>query len=98
MMIQAPIEAQILQNPDWDLPFEIMCYASDYAVGEVLGQRIEKQPTVICYASKTLAEAPINYTTAKKELLLVVYALEKLWPYILGSKIIDSMQFVHEFK
>ena len=52
--------------------------ASNYAMGEVLGQRIEKQPTVICYASKTLAEAQINCTTMKKELLLVVYALEKL--------------------
>ena len=42
----------------------------------------------ICYASKTLVEAQINYTTTEKELLEVVYALEKFRPYILGSKII----------
>ena len=38
MLKQALIEASILQSPNWDLPFEIMCDASDYAVGAVLGQ------------------------------------------------------------
>ena len=81
-------QAPILQSPNWDLPFEIMCDTSDYAVGAVLGQRLDKKPTAICYASKTLVEAQINYTTTEKELLAVVYALEKFWSYILGSKII----------
>ena len=62
--------------------------ASDYAVGAVLGERLDKNPTAICYASKTLIEAQIIYTTTEKELLAVVYALEKFRPYILGSKII----------
>ena len=82
------IEAPILQSPNWDLPFEIMCGASDYAVGAVLGQQIEKKPTAIWYVSKTLAEAQMNYTTTENELLAVVYALEKFRPYILGSKIV----------
>ena len=85
---QAFVEAHILQSPNWDLPFEIMCDASDFAVGAVLGQRIDKKPTAICYASKTLADAQLNYTTTEKELLAVVFALEKFRPYILGSKII----------
>ena len=85
---QALIEAPIIQSPNWDLPFEIMCDASDYAVGAVSGQRLDKKLTAICYASKTLIEAQINYTTTEKELLAVVYALEKFRPYILGSKII----------
>ena len=88
MLKQALIEAPILQSPNWDLPFEIMCDASDYAVGAVLGQQLDKKPTAICYASKTLIEAQINYTTTEKELLAVVYALEKFRPYILGIKII----------
>ena len=51
------IKALILQSPNWDLPFEIMCHASNYAVGAVLGQRIEKKSNTIWYTSKTLAEA-----------------------------------------
>ena len=76
MLKLALIEAPILQSPNWDLPFEIMCDASDYAVGAVLEQRIDKKPTAIWYASKALAEAQMNYTTMEKELFVVVYALE----------------------
>ena len=53
-----------------------------------MGQRIDKKLTAICYASKTLADAQLNYTTTEKELLAVVFALEKFRLYILGSKII----------
>ena len=88
MLKQALIEAPILQSLNWDLPFEIMCDASDYAVGAVLGQPLDKKPTTLFYASKTLVEAQINYTSMEKELLTMVYALEKFRPYIFGSKII----------
>ena len=88
MLKFALIEAQILQSPNRDLPFEIMCDASAYAVGAVLGQHREKKSTAIWYASKTLAEAQMNHTTTEKELLALVYALEKFRPYILGSKIV----------
>ena len=88
MLKLALIEAPILQSPNWDLPFEIMCDASDYAIRAVLGQRIDKKPTAIWYTSKTLTEAQMNYMTTEKELLAVVYALEKFKPYILGSKIV----------
>ena len=82
------VEAPILQSPDWSLPFEIMCDASDYAIGAVLGQRVGKKPVVIYYASKTLSDAQLNYTTTEKELLAIVYALDKFRSYICGSKVI----------
>ena len=88
MMKQTLIEEPILQSPNWDLPFKITWDASDYAVRAVLGQRIVKKPTTIYYASKTLAEAQIKYSTTENELLTMVYSLEKFRPYILGSKII----------
>ena len=82
------MEAPILQSPNWDLPFEIMCDASNFVVGAVLGQRIGKKLTSICYVSKTLADTQLNYMTTEKELLAVNFSLEKFRPYVLGSKII----------
>ncbi|GJT24911.1 reverse transcriptase domain-containing protein [Tanacetum coccineum] len=82
-------QAPILVAPDWDLPFEIMCDASDFAVGAVLGQRKTKHFQPIHYASKTYDEAhrlQATYTTTEKELLAVVYAFEKFWPYLVLSK------------
>ncbi|CAN0881463.1 Retrovirus-related Pol polyprotein from transposon 17.6 [Linum grandiflorum] len=69
--------APILTSPDWSLPFEIMCDASDYAVGAVLGQRRGTRFHPIYYASKSLNEAQRNYTTTEKELLAVVFAFDK---------------------
>jgi ribonuclease HI len=65
-----------------------MCDASDYAVGAVLGQRKEGRVHTIYYASKTLNGAQLNYTTTEKELLAVVFALEKFRSYIVNSKVI----------
>ena len=48
------VSAPILVVPDWSLPFEMMCDASDYALGVVLGQRKNKIFHSIYYASKTL--------------------------------------------
>ncbi|GJT68455.1 reverse transcriptase domain-containing protein [Tanacetum coccineum] len=81
-------EAPILVSPDWDLSFELMCDASDYAIGDVLGQRKDKYFRPIHYASKTLSDAQINYTVTEKELLVVVYAFEKFWSYLVLSKTI----------
>jgi hypothetical protein len=85
---QALISAPIMQTPDWNEPFEIMCDASDYAVGAVLGQRKDKKLHVIYYASRTLDEAQMNYATTEKELLAVVFALDKFRSYLVGAKII----------
>ncbi|XP_058741312.1 uncharacterized protein LOC131613680 [Vicia villosa] len=63
------VSAPIVVAPDWSLPFEIMCDASDIAVGAVLGQRREKLLHVIYYASHVLNHAQINYATTEKELL-----------------------------
>ena len=85
---KALISAPIIQPPDWKLPFEIMYNASDYAVGAVLGQCRDKQHYAISYASKTLTEPQLNYTTTEKELLAVVFAMDKFRSYLVGAKVI----------
>ncbi|CAN6725367.1 unnamed protein product [Malus baccata var. baccata] len=80
--------APIIVPPDWSLPFELMCDASDYALGAVLGQRKDKRPHVIYYASRTLNDEQLNYSTTEKELLAVVFALDKFRSYLIGTKVI----------
>jgi hypothetical protein len=54
---KALISVLIIQPPDWSMPFEIMCDASDYGVGAVLSQTKDKKHHAIAYASKTLIGA-----------------------------------------
>ena len=77
-----------MQAPDWSLPFEIICDASDYDVRAILGQTKKKKPHVIYYASRTLNSAQMNYITTEKELLAVVFALDKFRSYLIGTFIV----------
>ena len=65
-----------------------MCDASDYVVGAILGQRVNKKLNVIHYASKTLDNSHQNYATTEKEFLAVVFACDKFRSYIVDSKVI----------
>jgi hypothetical protein len=85
---KALVSAPIIQPPDWSLPFEIVCDASDYVVGAVLGQTKDKKYHVIAYASKTLTGPQFNYATTEKELLAVVFAIDKFGSYLVGAKVI----------
>ena len=80
------VEAPIMVKPDWNREFEIMCDASDFAMGAVLGQKAEKVFKAIYYASKTFNEAQENYSITEKEMLTIVFACEKFRPYILMSQ------------
>jgi hypothetical protein len=84
---KALVFAPVIQPPSWHLPFEIICDASDYAVGAVLGQSKDKKHYAIFYASKTLTGPKLNYAATEKE-LLVVFAIEKFRSYLVGAKVI----------
>ena len=75
-------------TPDWNNELEIMCDASDYAMGAVLRKRTEKIFKAIYYVSKTFNEAQENYSTIEKEMLAMVFSCEKFRPYILGSHVV----------
>ena len=82
------VSAPIGVAPDWSFPFELMCDASNFAIGAVLGQKREKIFQVIYYASRTLNDAQLNYATTEKELLAIVFAFEKFRPYLIGNKVV----------
>ena len=82
------VSAPIIVTPYWDLPFELMCNASDYAIGAVLGQKKDRVFYAIYYARRTLNEAQLNYATLEKELLAIMFALHKFGPYLIRNKLI----------
>nr|GEU92947.1 reverse transcriptase domain-containing protein [Tanacetum cinerariifolium] len=88
------IEAPILIAPDWDMPFELMCDASDFAIGAILGQRQEKHFRPIQHASKIMTKAESNYTTTEKEMLAMVYAFEKFRSYLIKN---NSIVYTNHF-
>ena len=65
-----------------------MCDASDYAITVVLGKTKDKKHHEIAYAGKTLTGTQLNYATTKKELLAVVFAVDKFKSYLVGAKVI----------
>ena len=82
------VSTPIVVAPDWDLLFELMCDASDYAIGAVLGQKRDRIFQVIHYASRTLNDAQLNYATTENELLAIVFTFDKFRPYLIGNKVI----------
>ncbi|GKE98861.1 reverse transcriptase domain-containing protein [Tanacetum coccineum] len=93
--------ALVIVSPNWNLPFELMCDASDFAVGAVLGQKDGKNFHPICFASKTLNPAQQKYTITEKELMAVVFAFDKFRSYLILSKTIvhtDHSALKHLFK
>ncbi|XP_070022335.1 uncharacterized protein [Nicotiana sylvestris] len=76
----------IITTPNWSIPLELMRDASDVAVGAVLGKRVNKMFHPVYYARKTMNDAQVNYTVTEKELLAIVFAMEKFRPYLMGAK------------
>jgi len=80
------VSTLIISAPDWIKPFKIMCDASSFAIGIVLGQHIDNKQHIIYYSSKNLNDVQLNCTMTEKEFLVVVFALEKFRLYLLGQK------------
>ncbi|GJT58018.1 reverse transcriptase domain-containing protein [Tanacetum coccineum] len=93
--------APVIVSLNWNLSFELMCDASDFAVGVVLGQKDVKNFHPINFVSKTLNLAQQKYTVTKKELMPVVFAFDKFRSYLILSKTIvhtDHSALKHLFK
>jgi hypothetical protein len=57
-------------------------------VGAVLGKTKDKKHHAIAYDSKTFTWSQLNYATTEKELLAIVYAIDKFRSYLVGAKAI----------
>ncbi|GJZ95944.1 reverse transcriptase domain-containing protein [Tanacetum coccineum] len=93
--------APMIVSPNWNLSFELVCDASDFAVGAVLGKKDGKNFHPIYFASKTLNLAQQKYTVTEKELMAVVFAFDKFRSYLILSKTIvhtDHSALKHLFK
>lgn len=88
LLKKALITTQIVKTHDWKKPFELMCDASDFSIGDMLSQRHNTVFDTIYYASRTLVEAQVNYTTIEKKLLVVVFAFDKFRSYLVRTKAI----------
>jgi hypothetical protein len=77
----------IIRGPNHTLPFHISTYASDTAIGGVLGQKQDQQSYAIYFVGKNLSLAELNYIVIEKELLAVVHAINKFLHYITGYKV-----------
>lgn len=85
---KALILTSIMQSPNWNLLFQIMCDTNDYVIGIILRQRRDNKPYTNYYANHTLDETHINYGTPEKELLVVVFTFNKFQSYSIGFKLI----------
>lgn len=83
---QALVEAPILRTPDFNLPFTIQCDASDTGVGGVLTQEVEGEEVVIAFCSRSLSKAERNYCVTQRELLALLFCIEKFRPYVEGTR------------
>ncbi|GJR78228.1 reverse transcriptase domain-containing protein [Tanacetum coccineum] len=93
--------APVIVRPNRNLPFELMCDASDFVVGSVLGQKDGKNFHPIYFASKTLNPAQQKYTVTEKELMAIVFAFDKFRSSLILSKTIvhiDHSALKHLFK
>lgn len=83
---QTLVSAPILACPDFNLPFYVETDASDYGLGAVLTQRHPDGERVVCYLSRALSKQEKRFSTTEKETLAILFSIEKLRPYLEGTK------------
>ncbi|GJV79958.1 reverse transcriptase domain-containing protein [Tanacetum coccineum] len=99
-------EAPILVSPDWDLPFEIMCDARDYAVGAVL----EKLPHSLPTLQTTMREFIVKRMSSQQKkkffkdvkhyfwedpYLFKICTDQVIWRCVYGQEVVDILTACH---
>ncbi|CDH61439.1 hypothetical protein RO3G_15169 [Lichtheimia corymbifera JMRC:FSU:9682] len=79
---QALAKNVLLHFPDFDQPFYVATDASNYGIGAVLFQKIKGKNCYVSFMARALNPSERKYSTTKRELLGIVYALQKFHPFI----------------
>ncbi|CAM4659772.1 unnamed protein product [Lepidochelys kempii] len=86
----------VLRAPDFDKPFLVTTDASESGVGAVLMQeRSNQEFHPVMFLSKKLSERESHWSTSEKECYAIVYALEKLRPYVWGCVSTCKLTMLH---
>jgi putative transposase len=80
--------APILSFPALDHPFYVATDASNLGIGAVLYQIIDKKTKYIGFHARSLSRSERNYSTTKRELLGIIFALKKFHKYLWGNRFI----------
>jgi len=81
---EAVAKAQIVRHPDTTRPFYIICDASDYAIGAVLMQEHNGIYYPIEFYSKLLDQNQRHWHISEKELISVIWSIEKWDKFLHG--------------
>jgi len=74
----------ILTYPDFNKPFTLTTGASNYATGSVLSQGPDTNDRPIYFASRTLSDTEIRYSTIEKEMLAIIWSVRHFRLYLFG--------------
>ncbi|XP_043474040.1 uncharacterized protein LOC122506110 [Leptopilina heterotoma] len=75
-------QAPVLKYPNFEKEFTLITDASNVGLGAILSQ--DGHPCY--YISRTLNAPELNYTTTEKELLAIVWAVQRFRQFLLGRK------------
>ena len=78
--------APVLAHPNLNHPYKLYTDASDYAIGGILTQEIDGKERPIQYISRQLGGSELKWATIEKEAFAIIFSLNKLRQYLLGSK------------
>lgn len=80
------MSSEILVYPNFEKPFILTTDASNYAIGSVLSQGELGKDRPVIYLSRSLNKTEENYSTIEKEMLAIIWSLDKLRTYLYGAK------------
>ena len=91
----ALLKAPEVHQPDMDKAFHISTDTLQHRVGAVLYQVVNGEKKYVLFMSKVLKKGQQNYSATKRELLVIVYALKRWEPFLVGRNSVSKQTTKH---